>query len=201
MNGLTLQVIHPAFQNLKRNGRLLHLVAAGLIASHAIAHFNGPNPNLLYLGCLLLIAADIVILVFAVRNALTELPKVNLFFRVIEIIFIAGIGAEMLMKQQYWMGSLHLMMGIAYIYLLYCERTVAKEERISIHHTGITVPALPASRFYIWSQIKKIDADYSSITVNTSLEKSYRFHLQQNLQFEELDQIHEFCRHYLGAAG
>ena len=49
------------------------------------------------------------------------------------------------------------------------------------------------------SQISSIEATYSSITIHTSLDKSYHFDLQRNLQFEELDQIHEFCRHYLGS--
>jgi hypothetical protein len=68
---------------------------------------------------------------------------------------------------------------------------------VALHHTGITIPALPESRFFIWSNISHIEAHYDHIIIDTSLDKSYRFNLRKNLQFEELDQIHEFCRHYL----
>jgi hypothetical protein len=200
MNALALPVIHPGFQTLKRNGRLLHLTAAGLLVTHAVTHLLQQNPSILYIGCLLLIAIDIFILVFAVRNALGEMPRVNLFFRVIEVLFFIAIGAELIFRSQWLMGSFHLLLGIVYIYLFHCERTASREERVAIHHTGITIPALPESRFFLWSQIQYIEATYSCITVHTSLDKTYTFDLQHNLEFEELDQIHEFCRHYLGAS-
>ena len=97
------------------------------------------------------------------------------------------------------MGSFHLLLGIAYVYLFYCERTANREERVGIHHTGISIPAFPESKFFLWAQISSLEATYSTITIHTSLGKSYHFELQRNLQFEELDQIHEFCRHYLGS--
>ena len=71
------------------------------------------------------------------------------------------------------------------------------EEFVALHHTGITIPALPESRFIIWSNVNHIEAQYDSITIAASGDKSYHFDLQKNLRFEELDQIHEFCRHYL----
>src|SRR5262245_15177042 len=124
MNSLSLPVVHPGFQKLKRNGRLLHFAAGGLILAHAISHFNQPHSNPLYLGCLLLIALDMFILVFAARNALAELPRINLFFRVVEIIFFFGIGITMLFQLQWLLGTSHILIGIVYIYLFACEKNI-----------------------------------------------------------------------------
>jgi hypothetical protein len=70
-------------------------------------------------------------------------------------------------------------------------------EYVALHHTGITIPALPDSHFLMWANVDHIEAQYDSITIAGSDDKSYHFDLRKNLQFEELDQIHEFCRHYL----
>ncbi|NML23713.1 hypothetical protein HHL16_22725 [Pseudoflavitalea sp. G-6-1-2] len=198
MNSLSLPVVHPEFQKLKRSGRFLHLAAAFFILLHAVAHFFSHHANYFYLGCLLLIAVDIIILVFAGANILKALPKVNLFFRLVEFFFFFGIGITMLAEGGYIIGLVHLILSAACFYLFYCEKKLLTDEYIAIHHTGITIPDLPEQKFFIWSNINEIEAQYDSITVQTSGNKSYHFELQKNLEFEELDQIHEFCRHYLG---
>ncbi|RYG38213.1 MAG: hypothetical protein EOO01_29795 [Chitinophagaceae bacterium] len=197
MNSLSLPIVHPAFQNLKRSGKLLHLTAAILILIHGITHIIQPGGSLIYAGCLFLIAVDILILLFAARNVLEDSPLVNLFFRFVEFIFFLGIGCDLVMRGNWINGCIHLVISLAYIYLFYCEKKLGKTEFVALHHTGITIPALPESKFFIWSNISHIEAHYDHIIIDTSLEKTYHFHLRKNLQFEELDQIHEFCRHYL----
>ena len=197
MNGISLPVIHPQFENLRKKGRLLHLVAATLIVVHAVSHFNQPGVPIVYFACLLLIALDIFILVFATRSSLSSMPKVNLFFRAIECVFFLGIGVEMLVKEYWLSGASHLVLGIAYSYLFYCERKLHTGEVLGIYHTGLSIPSLPDSKFLLWSSVSNLEASYSSIRVDIG-EKTIEFDLQQNLQFGELDQIHEFCRHYLG---
>ena len=83
MNSLALPVVHPAFQKLKRAGRFLHLAAGGLILVHALSHFNQPHSSPVYLGCLMFMAVDIIILVMAGKNIAADLPLVNLFFRLL----------------------------------------------------------------------------------------------------------------------
>lgn len=198
MNSLALPVVHPAFQKLKRSGRLLHFAAAVLILVHGISHLREPHSSPIYLGCLFLIAIDIFILVVAVKNLAIDMPRVNLFFRLVEIVFFTGICVTMLLNRQWITGSIHGVLSIAYLYLFYCEKRLHKEEVVAIFHSGVSVPSLPESKFFIWTHIEDIDAHYDSITINTSLNKSYSFELRRNLAFEELDQIHEFCKHYLG---
>ncbi len=197
MNSLSLPIVHPAFQSLQKSGRLLHLVAASLILIHGIGHILQPGSSMIYFGCLLLIAIDIFILVFAGRNILQDMPKVNLFFRFVEFVFFLGIALDLFNKHNWINGSVHLGLCLAYIYLFYCEKKLEKEEIVAIHHTGISIPNLPESKFLIWSSISHIEAHYDCITIDTSHHKTYHFNLRKNLQFEELDQIHEFCRHYL----
>lgn len=198
MNTLSLPVIHPSFQNLKRNGRWLHLIAGGLIVIHALSHYRQPNPSPIYLFCLLLIALDIFILVFAVRNLLTDLPRVNLFFRIVEGLFFLIISTEMFLHGQWLFGATHLVLFMTCGYLFYCEKKLTKEEFVGIYYSGISIPSLPESRFFIWTQINSIDANYNSITIETSTNGTFHFTLHKNLQYEELDQINEFCKHYLG---
>ena len=71
-------------------------------------------------------------------------------------------------------------------------------EFVGIHHTGINIPTLTEDKFLIWSQIKSFKARYDSISIETANDRQYSFELQKNLEFSELEQIHEFCRHYLG---
>lgn len=200
MNSLALPVVHPAFQKLKRAGRFLHFAAGGLILVHALSHINQPHSSPVYLGCLLFMAVDIFILAIAGKNITADLPLVNLFFRLVEIIFFLGIGIICCLGDEWLIGAIHIIMTLAYAYLFWCERKMLNTEYVALHHTGITIPALPDSRFYIWSNIDRIDAQYDSITIAASGDRSYHFNLRQNLQFEELDQIHEFCRHYLKQA-
>lgn len=198
MNSLTIPVFHPAFEKLKRSGRLLHFTAAIVIVSHAISHVNQPNSNQVYIICQFILALDIILLVFLGRNILATLPKVNLFFRFVEFFFFLGVGGLLLLKASWISGIFHLAISFVYLYLFYCERKVNTEERLSLHHTGITVPALPESKFLLWSHINRLHAQYDSIEIDTSDNKQIRFQFRRNLQFDELDQIHEFCRHYLG---
>jgi hypothetical protein len=198
MNSLTIPVFHPAFEKLKRSGRLLHFTAAIVIVSHAISHINQPNPSQVYIICQFILALDILLLVFLGRNILATLPRVNLFFRFAEFFFFLGVGSLLLLKASWVSGLFHMVISFVYLYLFYCERKLFTDEHLSLHHTGITIPDLPESKFLLWSHVNRLHAQYDSIEIDTSDNKSIRFEFRRNLQFEELDQIHEFCRHYLG---
>lgn len=198
MNQISLPVTHPGFQHLRRNGKLLHFIAALLILIHAIQHYREPNNNLWYSGCLILIAADILILVFALRNLVYEWPRINLFFRSLEGLFFLGIGTQALLDQHWYTGVIHLVFMLAYGWLFYCEMQSRHAEHLIIFHTGIEIPALPENLFIPWSAISSLQVQYHSIDITTTSRQQYHFELTQNLQFDELDQIHEFRRHYLG---
>jgi hypothetical protein len=129
---------------------------------------------------------------------LLRLPRVNLFFRLVEIIFFLGIGLIMLLAGNWLTAIIHLSLSIGYSYLFYCERSLRNQALLSLHHIGITVPGLPESRFFLWTHINDIKARYDSIRICTSDHQELDFPLQKNLTFAQLEQIHEFCRHYLG---
>src|SRR5579871_6257238 len=95
MDSISLPVISPAFSRLKRNGIRLHTLAGILILAHALSHFRSETTHSLYFWCLLLISVDILLLVIAGRDLLQQMPRVNLFFRLIEVIFFFGIGVLM----------------------------------------------------------------------------------------------------------
>lgn len=198
MDSISLPVVHPAFEKLKRSGSWLHLVAGLLIITHAISHFRKPESPPIYFWCQLIISLDIFILVLAGRDTLRQLPRVNLFFRLVEIVFFLGIGLVMLFAHNWMTAIIHLSLSIGYTYLFYCERGLRSEELLSFHHIGITVPGMPEDRFFLWTHINDIEAFYDSIHISTSQDINLRFDLRKNLDFAELEQIHEFCRHYLG---
>jgi hypothetical protein len=198
MNSLAIAIVHPAYEHLKRLGRMLHLVAGLLIVLNAIHGWQQPHPNQLYNWCQLIIGADILIMVFTSRNLTQELPKINLVFRLIECVIFLGASAILALEGNWIMGIVLLVVSVAYAYLLYCERQAARVEMVAFHHTGVGISGIPRSRFFLWSHINQVDARYDSIVITTSTGKVFHFDLRRNLQFDELDQIHEFCRHYLG---
>jgi hypothetical protein len=198
MDSISLPIVHPTFERLKRSSTWLHLLAGLLILIHAFSHFRGEELSSLYFWCQLLISLDIFILVLAGRDILRQLPRVNLLFRLVEIIFFLGIGTMMLIKGNRWSGIFHLSLSMAYCYLFYCEKSLRSEELLSFHHTGVTIPGLPESRFLLWAHINEVQPLSDSIHISIAGQENLRFRLRKNLEFAELEQIQQFCRHYLG---
>lgn len=199
MDSISFPVVAPRLDRLKRSGSWLHLLAGGLILAHAVSHFRGETTHTLYFWCLLLISLDIFLLVLFGRDALLQLPRLNVFFRLVEIAFFLGIGVLTLLEGHPLTGVFHLLLGIAYGYLLYCERSFHSEATVAIHHTGITIPDLPASRFIYWTHINHVNATYDSIDITTAGDKPLHFRLRNNLSFDQMEHVQAFCRFYLGA--
>ena len=198
MDSISLPVVAPAFERLKRSGLGLHLAAGVLILTHAVSHFRSEESHTLYFWCQLIISLDIFLLVMAGKDVLRQMPRVNLFFRLVEIIFFLGIGILMLIQGHILIGIIHSSLSIGYSYLFYCEKSLRSEELLSFHHTGITVPGLPESRFLLWSHINDVETFYDSIHISTAGQETLTFDLRRNLEFAQLDHIHQFCRFYLG---
>lgn len=195
MNGMSLPVKHPSFEQLRRQGNLLHLLAAVLLMTHALIT---KDASWVYRGSLLFIAFDILLILFVFKGIIYEITSINIVFRIFEIAFFAGISFYEFYEPSYFAGFLNLILAGAFAYIFYCERTIRLEEQVGIHHTGITLPGLPQSKFLIWAKINHLKADYHSIEIHGADKKVHYFELSEQLEFEELDQIHEFCRHYLG---
>jgi len=197
MDAISLSIVHPSFERLKRSGRVFHFIAAMIILSHAVNHALQAEFSPVYFWCQLIIALDILILVFAGKQMLWQLPKLNFFFRVTEVIFFLGISIVQLSASHWLTSVIYFGLCMAYAYLFYCERKAASQEWLSIQHIGISIPGIPENRFFLWSNINQIEAHYHYIHIETSLRRNFDFDLRKNLSFEELEQIHEFCRHYL----
>jgi hypothetical protein len=201
MDAISLPVIAPRFDKLKRSGSWLHLLAGALILAHAISHFRSETRHTLYFWCLFLISLDIFLLVVVGRDILMQAPKMNLLFRGVETIFFLGIGCLMIFTEGHTLtGIFHLLLSVAYGYLFYCELSFRSDETLSIHHSGISIPDLPEPRFLHWTHINDIKATYDAIAITTAGEPPLRFRLRHNLEFEEMERIQSFCRFYLGPA-
>ena len=198
MNSLQLQVVHPVFRLLNNSCRLLHLTAASLLLIHALSHAAGSSAHAVYVWCQVIVAADIILLVFAGRQVLSEYPKVNLFFRGVEFLFFLGIALSAMFTENWLSAVMHFLLASFYVFLFHCEKKLRTDEIVGIYHTGISVAALPSSLFFKWSEIDRLEATYDAICIHTSHKGSFTFPLVRNLDFGELGQIHEFCRHYLG---
>ncbi len=198
MDSISLPVVAPAFERLKRSGAMLHLAAGILILTHAISHFRSEESHTLYFWCQLIISLDIFLLVLAGKDILRQLPRVNLFFRFVEIVFFGCIGVLMLIQGHIIIAVVHLSLSIGYSYLFYCEKRFRSEELLSFHHTGITVPGLPESRFLLWSHVNDVETFYDSIHISTAQQENLVFDLRRNLEFGQVEHIHQFCRFYLG---
>lgn len=197
MNALAIYIVHPAFENLKRLGRLFHLVAGLLILFSALHQLQNPVFRPLYFWSQLMIAIDILLVVFASPELAREMPKTNLVLRAAETMLFAAAAGVLAMEGNMAAGIALLLVAGAYGYLLYCEQKLRHDGTVVFSHTGISVSHLPQNRFFLWSGINDIDIQYQQVTIHTAGGRSYDFPLQPHLAFEELDQIHEFCRHYL----
>ncbi|HEY4206918.1 MAG TPA: hypothetical protein VGM31_08900 [Puia sp.] len=122
MDSISLPVIHPGFEKMKRSVNGWHIVAGLLILSHALSHVHSQESRPVYFWCQLIISLDIFILVLAGRDMLSQLPQVNLFFRIVEIVFFLGIGLIMLSAGSVAAGIVHICLSLAYCYLFYCGK-------------------------------------------------------------------------------
>src|ERR1700754_2996094 len=114
MDSISLPVVAPAFERLKRNGVWLHTLAGVLLLAHAVSHFRSETSHTLYFWCLLIISLDIFLLVIAGRDTLRQAPRINRFFRFVEILFFFCIGVLMIVEGHAVTGIFHLLLSIAY---------------------------------------------------------------------------------------
>jgi hypothetical protein len=197
MDSISLPVIAPSFERLKKNGTRLHILAGVLLLAHAISHFRGENAHTLYFWCLLFISLDIFLLVLAGRDVLQQLPKLNLFFRLVEVLFFFGIGVLMIIEGNEVTGIVHFLLCIGYSYLFYCERALRQIETLSFFHIGILVPGLPENRLLYWTHVNGVKAGYDQIDIATSDQEDLQYALRVNLSFDQLEHVKAFCTHYL----
>jgi hypothetical protein len=193
----TLPVIHPSFELLKRLARLLHLVAAALIFINALYHLQTKTGGTVFCYTQLIIAADIIILVFFGGELLNDAPRLNLIFRSIESLVLVGIAMILLSSGKNTTGFIYLFLSGSYSFLLYREWRVIRSEAVDICPTGITIPNLAKDTELGWNEIRSILPHYHSIIIKTLRNKTIRFQLRKNLKIEELQQIDEFCQKHL----
>jgi len=197
MNSLTIPIHDPAFENLKKSGRLLHLLAALLIAVNAFTHLREPGGSSIFFWTQVIVAADIFVLVMAGSQLLREAPRFNLFFRFIEGLFFLGVGIHMLVKGYWVICAIQLVIAAGYFYIFYCEQKSRLTEAVGFHHLGVTVPQFPGTRLIYWVHVTRVECNGREITIHTSPDKSYRFNLRADLDSEELGELERFREHYL----
>ena len=198
MNGISISIVHPAFEQFKRLAWFMHIVAAAMILAQAFHGYHLASSSPIFSWCLAIVAIDIFILVLSNRNLLQELPRVNLIFRSIECLVFISVAVVLILRQDWVMGGTVALVSIGYAFLFYCEKQAASTASVRFNHTGITISGIPESRFLIWTKIQKVLVRYDSICIDTSDQKILYYPLHKKLDYEELEQIHEFCRHYLG---
>jgi hypothetical protein len=193
----SLQIVHPAFELLKRSARVLHFIAASIILINALHLLQVHHGNKLLCYTQMIIAVDIFLLVFLGGVLLIEAPKLNLIFRMIEVLTLFGISLTLISDGHNWLGMMHLLVSAGYLFLFYREWRVIRSEAVDIRQTGITVPNFVKDAEISWHEIKTIIPKYHSIIIETLLNKKIEFNLRRNLKIDELEQIDDFCRKHL----
>jgi len=195
----SLQIVHPAFELLKRSARVLHFIAASVIFINALHLLQAHNGNKLLCYTQMVIAVDIFLLVFLGGVLLIEAPRLNLIFRLIEVLTLFGISLTLISDGHNWFGFVHVVVSAAYLFLFYREWRVIRSEAVDISQTGITVPNFVKDAEIGWNEIKTIIPKYHSIIIETLLNKKIEFNLRKNLKIDELEQIDDFCRKHMVA--
>lgn len=189
----SLAIIHPSLEILKHLCRLLHLVAAILIAINAAHQLAAHEGGTIICYTQLIIAADIAILVFFGAGVFIATPKIGVLFRVIEAFTFMGIFLILTTEGHPWFGIFNFMLSIVYGFIAYREWRVAIAETIEIRPAGISFPNFFADVKIKWLHVKKVVANYNSILIETVQDQKLEFELRRNLKIEELQQINDFC--------
>jgi len=193
----SLQIVHPAFELLKRSARVLHFIAASVILINALHLLQAHQANKVLCYAQMVIAADIFILVFFGGVLLIEAPRLNLIFRLIEALTIFGISITLMSDGHNWFGFTHLLVSGGYLFLFYREWRVIRSEAVDISQTGISVPNFIKDAEIGWNEVKAIVPKYHSIIIETLTHKKIEFDLRKNLNIDELEQIDDFCRKHM----
>lgn len=192
----SLPVVHPAFELLKRSARILHFIAASVIFVNAWQGWFSGGSKLLSV-CQAIIAADIFILILLTREMLTDAPRMNIIFRLIESLVLLGIGVSLAVDGQGWFAFVHFIGSAGYFLLMHREVRVIRSETVNIRPTGITLPNLLADMELGWDEVKSINPRYHSISIERFGKDKIELNLRQNLKIDELEQINEFCHQHL----
>jgi hypothetical protein len=189
----SLAIIHPSLELLKNLCRLLHLVAAILIAINALHQLAAHEGGKLICYTQLVIAADILILVFFGAGIFIATPKTAAIFRAIEAFTFLGIFFTLVLEDHPWLGIVNLILALVYGFITWREWRIANAETIELMPDGISFPNLFTDAQINWLHIKKVVANYNSILIETVQDKKVEFELRKNLKIEELQQINDFC--------
>jgi hypothetical protein len=193
----SLPVVHPAFELLKRWARVLHFIAASVIFINAAHLLQAHKGNAVLCYTQMVIAVDIFLLVFLGGVLLLQTPKLNLIFRLMEVLTLMGIAFTIMADGHNWFGWVHLLVAAGYLFLFYREWRVIRSEAVDISHTGISIPNFASDAEISWNEIKSIMPKYHSIIIETLRHKKIEFSLRQNLKIDELEQIDDFCKKHL----
>ncbi|MBP6432996.1 MAG: hypothetical protein KA319_14640 [Ferruginibacter sp.] len=193
----SLQVVHPAFELLKKSAKILHFIAAAAILLNAWHDWQVHNESLVLSITQAILGIDILLLVFFTGNLLMESPKLNLIFRFIETIVLLAIAISLLMIGHTVIGLLHIAAAIGYYILLHREARVLRNEDVEIKATGILIPNLLKDVEISWADVKTIIPQYHSVVIETLKNKRIQFDLRKNLKIDELEQINDFCSKHL----
>lgn len=193
----SLPVVHPAFELLKRSARVLHFIAASLIFINALHLLQSHQVNKVLCYTQIIIAVDIFLLVFLGGVLLIEAPRLNLIFRLMEVLTLMGMAFTLMADGRNWFGFVHLTVSAGYLFLFYREWRVIRSEAVDISHTGISIPNFARDAEISWNEVKSIIPKYHSIIIETLRHKKIEFNLRQNLKIDELEQIDDFCQKHL----
>ncbi len=197
MSPIAVSIIHPDFQQVKKAGRPLHLLASLIIIVNALMYIQHPEANRFYFWSQLIVAADILVLIVAGKDLLNDSPKFDLFFRLAEVIVFSTFSLLLIWKGDWMGGVIQALVAGAFCYLFYYEKKSAYAEQIAIQHLGINIPGFLNDRFLSWIDITDVQMNNYQIEITTRLQKKYSFELSRHLNLEEITVIQNYCGYYL----
>ena len=194
---LSISIVHPAYSNLKKISPILHFLAGMVFIAAAIYEIKMDNRITAF--CEIVIGIDVIALAF-MRGFAEESTRLNASFRLIEVIVFGGLTILAVLDQSWITVVLMAVATCMYYYVFHCERKIINSERVAVHHLGVSICNFPKDKELEWDQIRELEALPHSITIHTTRNKTLRFEFQKAIAFDELEQIHEFCRHYLNTS-
>ena len=168
-------------------------MTAAFIVLNAVHQLSSGEGSRMICYMQLIISLDILILVFFGAGILQALPKVGVWFRLVEALTFLGVTIALANKGYSNMAAVHGLLTLVYSFLFQREWKMAPSEAIELNVSGITIPHFFAHGQIKWEHIRKVAAGYDSIKIETDRDKNVQFRLRNNLKIEELEQINDFC--------
>jgi len=169
----------------------LHLIN-GLAYIVAGSIINAYNFEIRYWGLALLVTGLFLLIATIFRNKWIQKPKVNVAFRMIELLIGACFVSYSLFQNWKFPAIIFGVLAAATAFAIFWERTSNKKQYIVIDNEGLQLPVSARSRFIQWWEAEQVLLKFGTLSIDCLDNRLYQWNIIDNDL--NVDEIEIFCR-------